>query len=80
MVANRAGSCNPEHPIRHCFGNPPSLQDPEHRIRKKNYGPVKYYGSVKNVETRACLNLDALSVPEALVHSIRILVVPGIFL
>ena len=31
-------------------------------------------------ENRACLNLDALSVPEALVQSIRILVAPAVVL
>ena len=34
----------------------------------------------KNVENRACPNLDAMSVPEALVHSIRILEAPAVYL
>ena len=37
-------------------------------------------GSGKIEEIRACLNLEALSVPEALVHSIRILEAPAVYL
>ena len=59
---------------------PHDLGFPEHRIRENNHGSSKFYGSVKNVENRACLNLDAMSVPEALVHSIRILVAPAVVL
>ena len=37
-------------------------------------------GSGKLIEICACLNLEVLSVPEGLVHSIRILVAPAVVL
>ena len=43
---------------------------PEHPIRHLFVGPTNFAGSVKMVENRACPNLDAMSVPEALVYSI----------
>ena len=60
---------------------------PEHPFRKKFLGSVICFSeSEKMPDPRnmlgicACLNLDAMSVPEALVYSIGILEVPGVFL
>ena len=47
---------------------------------QKNVLRANFVGSGKMFENRACLNLDPLSVPEALVHSSRILEVPAVFL
>ena len=53
---------------------------PEHLIGQNFVQLAIFWLISQNAENCACLNLDALSVPEALVHSIRILEVPAVYL
>ena len=53
---------------------------PEHPIPINFCGTLLFTGSGKIIEICACLNLEVLSVPEGLVHSIGILEAPGLFL
>ena len=69
-----------------CLHRATLFKDPEHRIfhffgDHQNFEDFQNFGrSSKMIENRACPNLDAMSVPEGLVHSIRILEAPGVFL
>ena len=56
-------------------GSQPSASNPHKFLRDLNF-----YGTGKNIEICACLNLEVLCVPEGLVHSIGILEAPGVFL
>ena len=55
-------------------------EGPEHPIHKNFSGTEYFSGSGKILGICACLNLEVLSVPEGLVHSIGILEAPGVFL
>ena len=58
----------------------PGSRDPGIRNPGSREPGIPGSGIDQNAENCACLNLDALSVPEALVQSIRILVVPAVAL
>ena len=57
-----------------------TCRDPEHPIPIILFGTGFFSGIGKIIEICAWLNLEVLSVPEGLVHSIGILVAPGVFL
>ena len=59
----------PEHPILLSFGE----------FHLFGASPKNLRNPSKNVRDLHMLNLDAMSVPEALVHRIRILVAPAVF-